>query len=214
MTSDTRQPRHMVSCYVRRFGGWTPLRTAIATELGIGLDDVLDLNAGGQSPPVYIEARTQHGDFELLLHLFLDPARVKAYEGRMAFLVRLARALGEELLCDDGLSPNPYRWVFIKPDGARFEVFEAADAEPHTLILDRGIEPRLIYDEAFFEMRSHLPRDERGLEELEWELGQGTTRFFVALDMAQDPGPDGFARFGEWESALKTEIQRRRLKDR
>ena len=28
--------------------------------------------------------------------------------------------------------------------------------------------------------------------------------------MAQDPGPDGFARFGEWESEMKGEIARRR----
>ena len=31
----TTVPREMVSCYVRRFGGWTPLREAIAAELGI-----------------------------------------------------------------------------------------------------------------------------------------------------------------------------------
>jgi hypothetical protein len=72
----------------------------------------------------------------------------------------------------------------------------------------------LIYDEAFFESRLHLPHAERSLEELEWELNQGSTRFWMALDLAQDPGPDGFARFGEWESALKAEIARRKTKDR
>ena len=203
----------MVSCYVRHFGGWTLLRSAIATELGLGPNDIADLNEGG-APPVYIEARTQHGEFEILLELFIDTARVQAFSDRMALLLRLARTLGEEILCDDGLSPNPYRWVLIKPDGSRFEVFETTDSEPHVLTLDRGIEPRRIYDDAFFESRSHLPRKDRSLEELKWELGEGTRKFAIALDMAQDPGPDGFAQFGAWESALKAEIDQRKSKRR
>jgi hypothetical protein len=132
----------------------------------------------------------------------------------MALLLGLSRALGEEILCDDGLSPNPYRWVLLKPDGTRYEVFEDSNAEPHMLVLDRGIEARRIYDKAFFESRQHLPRAQRTLEELEWELQQGQLKFAVALDMAQDPGPDGFARYGEWESELKTEIERRKLQGR
>jgi len=207
-------PRRMISCYVRHFSGWAPLRGAIAAELRIGVEEVLDLSAGGPPPPVYIEARTQHGEFKIFVELFVDTARVKAYGGQMAFLLRLSRALGEDLLCDDGLSPNPYRWVLIKPDGSRFEVFEATDQPPHMLVLDPVIEPRLIYDEAFFESRRHLPNAERTLDELEWELNRGSMKFWMALDLAQDPGPDGFARFGEWESSLKAEIERRKTKDR
>ena len=63
---------------------------------------------------------------------------------------------------------------------------------------------------AYFESRLHLSWSERTLEELEWELRQGTLKFAVALDMGQDPGPDGFARYGEWEAGLKAEIARRK----
>ena len=205
----TPVPRAMVSCYVRRFGGWTPLRKAIASQLGIGADDVVDLDSGG-APPVYIQARTQHGEFEISLELFIDPARVGAYRTRMALLLGLSRALGEEILCDDGLSSNPYRWVLVKPDGTRYEVFEASNQEAHVLALDRGIEPRLIYDDAFFESRQHLPRTQRALEELEWEMAQGQLKLAIALDTAQNPGPEGFARFSEWERDLRAEIERRK----
>lgn len=202
-------PREMVSCYVRRFDGWTQLREAIAGELGIRVEDVLDLDAGG-GPPVYLQARTQHGDFAISLELYIDTVRVSAYRGKAALVQGLARALGEDLLYDDEQSLNPYRLVVVQPDGARFEVFEDAAQEPYMMVLDRKIAPRRIDHEVYFESRLHLPRAERSLEELEWELQQGTLKFAMALDMAQDPGPDGFARFGEWESELKAEIARRK----
>ena len=134
-TVTTTVPREMVSCYVRRFGGWTQLRAAIAGELGIRVEDVLDLDAGG-GPPVYIHARTQHGDFDLSLELFIDTARVTAYRGKMDLLLRLLRALHADILCDDALALNPYRRVLIKPDGTRFEVFEDANQQSHMLVLD------------------------------------------------------------------------------
>lgn len=199
----------MVSCYVQRFGGWTRLREAIASELGIGIDDVLDLDAGG-GPAVYLQARTQHGDFQIFLELYIDKSRVGAYRDKAQLLRGLARTLGEDILYDDGQSTNPYRWVLVKPDGSRFEVFEDAAQESHMLVIDRGIAPRRIYDEPYFESRQHLPREQRTLEELEWELQQGQLKFAVALDMAQDPGPEGFARYGEWEAELKAEIARRK----
>lgn len=208
----TTVPREMVSCYVRRFGGWTPLREAIAAELGIGIDDVLELDAGG-GPPVYLQARTQHGDFRISLDLYIDKARVSAYRDKTRLLRGLARALGEDILCDDGQSTNPYRWVLVKPDGSRFEVFEDAAQESHRLVIDRGIAPRRIDDERHFDSRRHLPQAQRTLEELEWELAEGQLKFAVALDMAQDPGADGFVRYGEWEAGLKAEIARRKKSD-
>jgi len=209
----TPVPREMVSCYVRRFGGWNKLRAAIAGELGIAVEDVLDLDACG-GPPVYLQARTQHGDFEISVELYIDTARVSAYRGKTALLRAVARALGEDILYDDGQSVNPYRWVLVQPDGARFEVFEDAAQKLYMLVLDREIPPRRIDDESYFSSRQHLPLEKRTLEELERELQQGTLKFAVALDRAQDPGPDGFARFGEWESELKAEIARRKATGR
>ena len=78
------------------------------------------------------------------------------------------------------------------------------------LVIDRGIAPRRIDGEPYFESRQHLPRAQRTLEELEWELQQGTLKFWMALDMAQDPGPEGFAWYAEWEVELKAEIARRK----
>ena len=209
--------REMVSCYVRRFGGWTRLREAIARELGIGIGDVLDLDAGGGSP-VYLQARTQHGDFQISLELFIDKARVSGYRGKAILLQGLARALGEDILCDDGQSTNPYRWVLVKPDGSRFEVFEDAGQPNHMLVLDRDLSQRPLLEstedrDAYFSSREHLPRSERSAEELEWELAQGQLKFAIALDMAQDPGPEGFVWYGEWEAELKAEIARRKKSD-
>ena len=208
MADDTPK-REKVSCYVRRFGGWTPLRKAIASVLGIAIDDVQNLDAGG-GPPVYVEARTQHGEFEISLECFIDKARVTAYHSKPDLIRALARALGEDILCDDGQSSNPYRWVLVRPDGAHFEVFEDATQKSYMLVLDRTLAPRPLDVESYFESRLHLPRAERSLEELEWDLAQGALKFWLALNMAQDPGPDGFTRFGEWESGLKAEIARRR----
>jgi hypothetical protein len=92
-------------------------------------------------------------------------------------------------------------------------MFEDAAQESHRLVIDCGIAPRLIGHERHFESRRHLPQAQRTLEELEWELAEGQLKLAVALDMAQDPGADGFVRYGEWEAGLKAEIARRKKSD-
>jgi hypothetical protein len=90
----------------------------------------------------FVEAWTQHGDFGLRLEVFVDTTRAPGYRGEAALLAGLARALGEDVLFDDGASTNPYRWVLVRPDGALFEVFEDARVDPPFLVLDRRLEWR------------------------------------------------------------------------
>jgi hypothetical protein len=137
--------REMVSGHVRRFGGWTALRRAVASELGIALEEVLELAAAG-SPVAYVDARAQHGQFQLRLEIFVDPSRAPRWRSPEALLAGLARALGEDVLFDDGGSRNPYRWVLVRPDGARFEVFEDASHGGQDLVLDDRLPPRRLAD--------------------------------------------------------------------
>ncbi len=132
--------REMVSGYVRRFGGWRALCEALAAALGVAPGDVIDVEAAGD-PVVFVSARTQHGQFALRIEAFVDVSRAPAWSGKPALMAALARALGEDVLYDDGGSPVPYRWVLQRPDGARFEVFEDTTAAAHELILDASQPP-------------------------------------------------------------------------
>jgi hypothetical protein len=135
------RPRELVSGYLRRFPGWTPLRQAMAAVLGVTAEDIIDVEAAGD-PIIYLDARTQHGEFRLRIQAFIDASRAPEYRGKTAFLKGLARVLGQEVLYDDGGSPAPTRWVLVRPDGARFEVFEDAMQEGPDLVLDRDIPRR------------------------------------------------------------------------
>jgi hypothetical protein len=130
-----QRTRAMVGGYVRSFPGWTPLRQAMAAVLGIAADDIIDLNDTGD-PVVYLDARTQHGEFALRLEAFVDETRAPGFRGRTAFWQGLARRLEQEVLYDDGASPIPTRWVLVQPDGERFEVFELATGDGPDLLLD------------------------------------------------------------------------------
>ena len=62
--------------------------------------------------------------------------------GETAFWKGLARVLGQEVLYDDGASSVPTRWVLVRPDGTRFEVFEDSTQEGPDLVLDSDEPPR------------------------------------------------------------------------
>jgi hypothetical protein len=138
--------REMVSCYIRRFSGWTRLCDTIANCLGVRKEDILSLNEDGD-PVAYIDARTQHGDFEIVVEIFVDTLRAPAFQDKTSFLKSMSRSLGEDILYDDGVSFNPYRWVLMTPDGTRFEVFEDPAAEQPDLRIDTEIPPRQLEDE-------------------------------------------------------------------
>ncbi len=131
----------MIGCYVRRFGGWTALCEALARSLRISPADILAVEEQGD-PVVFLDARTQHGDFALRVQAHIDEARAPGFRGETALMRDLARDLGEDLIYDDGASPAPTRWVLVRPNGERFEVFERADASGHELVLDGSIPPR------------------------------------------------------------------------
>jgi hypothetical protein len=142
--------RAIVGGYLRRFDGWTRLREAFARALGISTSDILDLEAQGD-PVVFLEARTQHGDFALRMQAYIDEARAPGFTGKTALVRALARDLGVDALYDDGGSPVPVRWVLVRPDGSCYEVFERADASGDELVLDatipaRSLEPQTTHD--------------------------------------------------------------------
>lgn len=133
--------REMVSGYLRRFPGWTPLRQAMATVLGVTVEDIIDLETAGD-PIIYLDARTQHGEFKLRVEAFIDASRAPEYRGETAFWKGLARVLGQEVLYDDGGSSVPTRWVLVRPDGIRFKVFEDSTQEGPDPVLDPDEPPR------------------------------------------------------------------------
>jgi hypothetical protein len=137
--------RENVCAFIRRFDGWTPLRTAIASQLGCPVEDVIDLEEEG-TPVAFLSAHTQHGEFAIMIELFIDTGRAPGYRGRDRFTTGLARALGEELLYDDGRSQNPYRWVLVQPDGVRLEVYEDTNVPGPDLVLDRDLAPVRLAD--------------------------------------------------------------------
>jgi hypothetical protein len=126
--------REMVSGYLRRLDDWTALRAAIARHLGVAVAEVTE-GEGGDGPAARVEASPQPGDFTLRLEVYVDADRAPGWQGEAALLSGLASELGVDVLYDDGASPNPYRWVLVRPDGSRAEVFEDAAREDGAIVL-------------------------------------------------------------------------------
>ena len=54
----------------------------MVTVLGIAVDEIIDLEAPGDPDPVvYLDARTQHGEFQLRIAAFIDDSRAPEYRG-------------------------------------------------------------------------------------------------------------------------------------